>query len=262
VTAVPSYTISGIITLNGSGLAGINVHAAGTRWSWDAWTGPDGRYVISTLEDEYTVTTGQFGYTFSPATQSVSLHANASGVDFAAAVIPMYKISGTVTSNGNGLANISLTLNDALGNPVSRTWTDPIGSFNFENVLAGAYTITSQSCGYSIMPLPVTVSGADVMGLNLTAAIVPNYTVSGNVTSSGVGIRDIQVEVQTPGGGIEDMTMTGLNGSYSFTCLQPGTHIIVPTNWGTNYSFSPASAEVVLTESNPGATQDFTAMPL
>jgi hypothetical protein len=31
---------------------------------------------------------------------------------------------------------------------------------------------------------------------------------------------------------------------------------------GQNYSFSPPSAEVTLTEANPSATQDFTATPL
>jgi hypothetical protein len=263
-TAVPRYTLSGIITLNGSGLANVQVDASGIRWSGSATTGSDGRYAISTFEDEYTVTPVLSGYTFSPATRSVSLHTNTSEVDFTAAVLHLYNISGTVMFGGNGLASVFLTLNDAQGHYVSSTQTNGSGGFNFANVNEGAYTITSKRCAYSFTPLPVTVSGGDVTGLTITATAVPNYTISGAVTSNGTGVSMIVVNLQKPGSpGVQ--TMTQMDGTYSFTCLDldAGTYTVSPASmFGPPYSFSPPSAEVTLTESNPSMTQNFTATPL
>jgi hypothetical protein len=265
LTAIPSYTISGIISLDGNGLANVYVSATGTMSGGSAMTGADGRYQITAFEDEYVVTPDLFGYSFSPVTRTVSLHADASGVDFTATVVHMYNVSGTLTFNGNGLEGYWLSLSDAEGMNVGTTSapTDSSGNFNFENVRDGAYTIIGTSCEYSFTPLPVTVSGADVTGLHVIAAALPAYSVSGTVTSSGVGVGEITMQLRKSDGSGAD-SMTQGDGTYLFNqCLSSGTYSLTPLSlWGIPYSFSPPSAEVTLTESNPSVTQNFTATPL
>jgi hypothetical protein len=264
LTAVPQYTISGIITLSGSGMEGVNVNAAGALWSAWATTGPDGRYEMYAFEDEYIVTAELSGYDFSPVSRSVSLHSNASGVDFTATIIARYNISGTVTFDGAGLENVYVELKDAGGTILGSAATGSSGGFTFTDVREGAYTITGSLCGYSITPRPVTVSGGNVTGLLMTAAAAPNYTVSGTVTSNGVGVPYIQIMLLKPDGSGFG-TSTQIDGSYSRDCMVPETYTVTPSSnpaMGQNYSFSPPSAEVTLTEANPSATQDFTATPL
>jgi hypothetical protein len=261
--AIPRYTISGIITLNGNGLANVSVVATGVNWSGSATTGDDGQYVISTMEDEYTVEPELFGYTFSPTVRSVSLHANISGVNFTATAIPMYDISGRVTFEGNGLFNAQLTLKDAQETDIANVSTDPLGNFSFTNVLDGAYVITGSLCGYSLAPLPVTVSGGNITGLLIVAASAPNYSVSGAVTSNGVGVP-VNVSLSGPFSGYIATSTWPPNGSYSFTCLpMPGFYTITPSTdfWQTQYDFSPPSVTVELTESTSSVMQNFTATP-
>jgi hypothetical protein len=205
-----------------------------------------------------------FGYEFSPSTRSVSLHANTSGVDFTAAVVHMYNVSGTLTFEGSGLADAWLELFNEGGASVIGAMTGPSGNFNFTNVPEGAYTITGNLCGYSIMPLPVTVLGGDMTGLLVSAAAAPNYTVSGIVTLDGVGLPNISIGLSKSDGSGRGVT-TLRDGSYLIDCLAPATYTFSFTFYAgeTQYSFSPPSGtQVVLTESNPSVTQNFAATPL
>ena len=111
-----AYSISGKVTLNGSGLAGVTV-SDGTR---SAATAIDGTYSIASVPDNasYTVTASLGGYTFAPSSVSVTVKgvnvtgnnytATVSGTTFAgwaAAQIP--PVSGGVVgdSNNDGVQN-------------------------------------------------------------------------------------------------------------------------------------------------------------
>jgi hypothetical protein len=269
LTCAPTYIISGTIAVNGGGgVAGVNVVAMGTTWYGQATTGPNGQYQISTLEDDYTVTPSLSGYTFSPASRSVSLHANTSGVDFTATVLNVHTISGTVTSSGGqALYNAALTLKDGTGNTVATASSRfPDGSFSFTGVVDGAYTITGKLCAYSFTPLQVTVLGGNITGLSIVPAAAPNYTITGTVTSSvsGVGVSMISVAaIRTSDGLFVGSSTTGGDGTYSIACLDTLTYTVTPTGmFGAQYSFSPSSAQVTVTESSPTVTQNFTATPL
>ncbi|NOZ77562.1 MAG: peptidase S53, partial [Acidobacteria bacterium] len=78
-----TYSISGTVTENGSGLSGVTV----TAGSKSATTSTSGSYTISGLANgTYTVTPSKDGYTFTPASQSVTISsANKTGIDFTAA---------------------------------------------------------------------------------------------------------------------------------------------------------------------------------
>jgi len=79
-----------------------------------------------------------------------------------------YSISGRVTSNGTGLAGVTITLT---GSGASSTVTDSYGNYSFTGAQNGSYTITPSIAGYTFNPSirTVTVNNADVTGQDFVA---------------------------------------------------------------------------------------------
>lgn len=82
---------------------------------------------------------------------------------------PTYNISGQVTSNGTGLSGVTITLS---GNRSDTTTTNSNGDYSFSGLSNGSYTVTPSLTGYTFDPTSrnVTISGADVSGVDFTAA--------------------------------------------------------------------------------------------
>ena len=100
---VSTYTISGTVTLNGSGLSGVTVSLTGASTT-SATTDSNGHYTFTGAQNGgYTVTPSLTGYTFSPASRSAAVSdANLTGEDLTATastpVPSTYTISGTITA--------------------------------------------------------------------------------------------------------------------------------------------------------------------
>lgn len=111
-----TFTISGTITLSGSGLSGVSV-SDGTR---SAATDSSGNYTITSVPNGiYTVTPTKSGNTFTPATLSVTVsEANQVGKNFSASLvsgIQAFRVEyglaadgsqDTLTPAGDGVANL------------------------------------------------------------------------------------------------------------------------------------------------------------
>jgi hypothetical protein len=163
----PTYTISGTVSLSGGGtLAGVTVSTTGAS----ATTDGSGNYTLTGLANgTYTITPSLTGYTFSPASQSVTVNGgNVGGIGFTASPVPTYSISGTVTlSAGGGLSGVNVTAGS------SSTVTDTSGNYTITGFLNGTYTVTPSLTGYTFTPASqsVTVNGANAAGVNFTAAV-------------------------------------------------------------------------------------------
>ncbi len=167
-----TYSISGTITLNGSGLSGVTV-SAGTGGT--ATTDGNGNYTISNLANgTYTVTPSLSGYTFSPASASETVNgANITGVNFTAAVVTTtYSLSGTVTLNGSGLAGVTVTAGSYSAS------TNSTGAYTISGLGNGTFTVTPSLSGYTFSPASAseTVNGANITGVNFTASAVIGTT--------------------------------------------------------------------------------------
>jgi hypothetical protein len=260
---VPMYEISGTVTSDWVGYPNYCFFISGNQ-PYFTCTDSLGYYNVMVPDGVYTIQAwAPMGCTVDPTMRTVTVDgADMPGQNFALTCVPSYTISGTVTFNDAGLGNVSLELISSDGATEGRMTAGPTGNFQFENVRDGDYVITGKLCAYSITPLPVTVSGGDVTGLFMIAASAPNYTVSGHVTSNGVGVPSIQMMLLKSDGNGPSAVTQG-DGSYLLDCLDPGTYTLTPSNypWEIQYGFSPPSAEVVLTVPNPSVTQDFTATP-
>ena len=136
------YRISGRVTSNGRPLGDVELTLKGPSTA-STMTDANGNYVFSDLAEggSYTVTPARGTMEFTPRSQPInSLRKNESADFIGREQIHLYKISGRVTSNGEGLGGVNITL---CGGKSESTTTAPDGTYIFSGVPAGgSYTIT------------------------------------------------------------------------------------------------------------------------
>jgi hypothetical protein len=236
-SAAPTFSISGTIT---GGATTATVALSGTATATTT-VGQNGNFSFSGLANgTYTLTPSQSGYTFSPASSSVTVNnANVTGVIFAT----IYSISGTIT--GGGGATVALS-----GAATATTTADPSGNYIFAGLANGSYTVTPSKSGLVFTPASqsVTVAGANISNVNF-ATPTPTFSISGTITG---GATTATVALSGPA---TATTTVDQNGNYSFSGLASGSYTVTPSQSG--YTFSPASASVTVNGAN--GTANFTA---
>lgn len=221
------------ITLSGNG-SGTTTTDAGGNYSF-----------TGIANGSYIVTPALAGYIFTPTSRSIRVSgANATAIDFTSATSAdsLYSISGVVTnsdSDGEALNNVTMTLSGANSGTVT---TDTNGYYIFSGLSNGGYTLIPSLSGYVFNPSSSsqTIGGKNITGLNFKATVkpTPTYTISGTVTSSGVGLQGITVSLS--GAGIESMT-TDAGGRYTFSGLANGDYIIAPSE-SSGDTFDPENS--------------------
>ena len=194
-TGKVTYSISGQVTLTGSGLSGVTMSLNGTS-SATTTTDSSGNYSFTGLDNGvYAVTPDRAGFTFSPVSspQTVS-GVSLTGINFTASALT-YSISGQVTSSGSGLSGVTMTLSDTHS---AITTTDAGGNYTFANLVSGSYTVTPSRTGYSFSPADnsLTLSGANISAVDFTASQVVALIVT--CPSSGTDNVTIQNFLYAP----------------------------------------------------------------
>jgi hypothetical protein len=180
--AAPALSISGTISpaADGSGATVTLSGAASATTMADAV----GKYTFSGIGNgSYAVAVSKSGYSFSPASQPVTVNgATVTSIDFTAAAAPTWSISGSITPAAGGIgATVALS-----GAASATTVADALGNFTFTGVASGSYTVTPSKNGYSFSPAsqPVAMSGTDVTDVSFTAQAVVSTTLSIGVNIS------------------------------------------------------------------------------
>jgi trimeric autotransporter adhesin len=209
-TAIPTYSISGTV----SGATSVTVACTG-----QTSVTTSGAYTFSGLSNgTYTVTPNKSGYTFSPASYSVTISgANATGKDFTATAATTYSISGTVS----GATSVTVAC-------TGQTSVTTSGAYTFSGLSNGTYTVTPSKTGYTFSPASysVTISSANVTGKDFTGTVV-----SGNVLTSGVGVSGsaaassyVYYTFAVPSGATNlTVTLTGLSADVDLYDMAPTT---------------------------------------
>jgi len=242
----PTYSISGTIS-PASGGNGATVTLSGAA-SATITANSSGAYTFTGLANgTYTITPSHAGYTFSPASATVTVNgANVtSGTNFTAnAVNNTYSISGTITPTAGG-SGATVTLSGAAS---ASTTANSSGAYSFSGLANGSYAVTPSNPGYTFSPTSqnATVNGANVTGINFTATAQTNtYSISGTITLSGSGLSGASVALSGPAAA---NATTNSSGNYSFSGLANGTFTVTPTDSG--YTFTPVNQSVNINGAN------------
>ena len=235
-TAVPN-AVSGAIS--GDVKQGVTLKLAGNGKELTATTDATGTFTVANATTgTYTLTPSLAGYTFTPASLTVTVVGTAvGGQNFTSKAVP-YAVSGAVS--GDVKAGVTLTL---AGNGLSLTaTTDATGAFSVANATVGSYTLTPSRAGYTFTPAskPVTVVGANVTGQDFTSAAL-KYAVGGTVS----GEAPAGVRLTLSRSGATDLTtLTATGGAFRIDGAVDGVYTLTPSLAG--YSFTPASTTVTV----------------
>ncbi|MGO9211040.1 MAG: N,N-dimethylformamidase beta subunit family domain-containing protein [Terriglobales bacterium] len=218
-----TFGISG--TISGAGGNGATVTASlnGTTVA-TATANAAGAYTLAGLGDgTYTVTPTNAGYTFSPASQSVTITNGSGTANFSS----LYSITGTISGTGGNGATVTLS-----GAATATVIASASGAYTFTGLASGAYTVTPSNTGFTFSPASkaITISKA-----NVTANFSTLFSLSGTISPApSGGYATVAVT------GTATATVTaGANGTYTFTGLPSGTYTVTATKPG--FSFSPTS---------------------
>jgi len=234
-----TWSISGSISPSSAG-SGATVTLTGTG-SFTTTASPSGSYIFTGLANgTYTVTPASQGYSFTPPSQTVSVNAsNVTGVNFMATA-QSFSISGTISPTLGG-AGATVTLS---GTASIVTNADGSGTYSFNGLTNGAYTITPSNPGFSFSPAAqsVAINGGSASAINFTA--VGGYMITGILSpaASAVGAT------VTLAGPVNTTTTVTGSGTFTFTGLSPGAYSVTPSR--TNTTFNPPSQSVSISSGN------------
>jgi uncharacterized repeat protein (TIGR03803 family) len=254
-----TFTISGQVTLSGTGLSGVTMTLSGSQ-SATATTDSSGNYTFTdTAGGNYTVTPSLGSDTFSPASQTfTNLSANQTQNFTASATTgSTFTISGQVTLSGTGLSGVTMTLSGPQSGSATTT-TDSSGNYTFTEPAGGNYTVTPSLGSDTFSPASQTFTNLSAnQTQNFTASAVGStFTIAGQVTLSGGALSGVTMTVSgqggTSGGG---SVSTDASGNYSFSLPAGGSYLVTPSLSGD--TFSPASQTFNNLSANQ--TQNFTA---
>ena len=239
---IPTWSISGTIspaaTGNGSTLT-LSGAGSGTTTADSS-----GNFTFSgRANGTYTVTPSKSGFTFTPASQQVTVNgANVTAVNFTVQPIPTWSISGTISAAADGNGS-TLTLSGAGS---GTTTADASGNFSFSGLANGNYTVTPSKTGFTFSPTsqPVTVNGANVTAINFTATALPILSISGTISPAATG----NGSTLTLSGAGSGTATADASGNFSFLNLGNGTYTVTPSKSG--FTFTPASQQVTVSGAN------------
>lgn len=239
------YTGIGVAFGSSTGIAGATVTLSGAS-SASVTADANGNYSFTGLADgPYTVTPTLAGYSFTPASQAVTINgANQVAINFTAQpTSSTWSISGTISPKiGGSGATVSLT-----GSSTASTTADANGNYTFTGLANGSYSVSPSLAGYTFAPSSqnVTINGANQTAINFTAQpVITTFSISGTISPVAGGSG---ATVSLNGTGSASTVADG-NGNYILTGLANGSYTVTPSKVG--YNFTPANQAVTISGGN------------
>jgi hypothetical protein len=206
---VTTFTVSGTIA-GGSGAA-ISLSQNGATVA-AATADASGNYNFTNIANgTYTVTPSEAGVSFNPVSQSITVNgSNVTVPAFTASTTAQsFSISGAIAGGG---ATVTLTQSGAT---VSTVAAGASGTYSFNSIVNGAYTVTPSQTGITFIPAnrSVMVNGANVGGIDFQEEVLPDL-------SDIIPANKMSV-VQTSNGRQFQYTHDTLNGGPGPLVIQP-----------------------------------------
>lgn len=231
-STIPTYTISGKVTLNGTGLASVFVFVSGTG-TGVVVTDANGDYSVPSVRaGSYTIAPSSTGYTFTPESRTVDItSASATGIDFTATAVTPGSVTGGVTyppgtivggityPTGTVINGVTYPTATVIGGVTYPTGT-VIGGITYPNgvVIGGVSYPAGTVVGGVAFPLGTVTTGFTApSGTVIGGVIYPTGTVTGGVINpTGTAIGTVTYPTGTVIGGV--VFPTGMvNGALTYS---------------------------------------------
>jgi len=279
-TAFDGFTITGkVLDAEGAGFSNVMVYLQGdtTKYSATAVTDSSGSYSFTGLGyDVYSLTPELTGYSFDPASQSVTIatstsitNKNFTAKDFT--VFQGYQISGMIMdvrkleSQNSGISGITINLtgtaNDGQSVNVYKT-SDSEGKYSFTGLSNGAYMVKpSQSSTYTFEPTSqdITIASANVLNVDFYAGT--GFAISGSIqldSADNATYSSVSVDLFNDNATynlLKNIEKTPINsvvpdkdGNFVFIGVGPGNYVVKPSLNG--YGFNPQLIKVTVSTSS------------
>ncbi len=157
---------------------------------------------------------------------------------------PVGSIVGTVSIEGTGIDGVSVNLSNG-----NSTTTAGGGSYRFDNVEGGAYTVTisgfPSDATFDATSAAATIASAgQSVTLNFTGAYIRTASVMGTVTVENMGLGGVTVALS---GVSSASAVTDDNGQYAFTGLRMGNYSVEISGFDNDeVGFSATAAAVTV----------------
>ena len=254
-------TVSGTVSVEGSGLAEVSVNLTGPA-AQSATTGSSGGYSFSN------VPAGAHNVGISGTPPDVAFVSTSTGVtittngqtataDFTGNYIRTSDISGTVvTAGGEGVvATVTATGKSMLmdEDPTADT-SNTDGDFTLSGLRAGGYTVTISDFGdheFTVTSREVTVGVGQSGSVAFAAEAVPEPEVTTGsitgqvVTAAGVGIVATVTAVGTGEDAVPVAGSSDTEGDYEFPEVEAGDYTVTISDFG-DHEFAVTSREVTV----------------
>ena len=244
IDSTPAYSVSGRVIFNGSPLNGVVV-ATGSATYTTGSDGNAGTYILTGLySGDHTITAKLSGYSIPSQVITIS-DASETNVNFIAA--RAYSISGTITSGGTGLDNVSINTTGASATTAGG------GHYTLADLPPGTYTLTMSKTGYTFPSPQVTIYSSNVTGQDFTA-IANTHSISGSVLvgTGGPGLPDATVTAGSA-------STTTIAGAFTLSGFPNGTYTVTPAL--SDWTMSPATQQAQVNNADYVLAAPFSAAP-
>ena len=157
---------------------------------------------------------------------------------------PKGSIAGKVLIENGGIDGVTVTLSDG-----TTATTASGGSFGFDDVEAGTYTLTITNypadADFPQTTATATISREDeTVTVNFAGAYIRTSAIMGAVTVEGDGLSGVTVRIS---GMSESETLTGGSGQYSFSGLRAGNYTVEISGFdGDDVAFGSSTSTVAV----------------
>ena len=254
-------TVSGTVSVEGSGLVGVSVNLVGAVAQSET-TGSSGGYSFDNVPEgthgvQISGTPADVAFVSTSTVVTITTSGQTATADFSGNYIRTSTISGTVlTAAGEGVvATVTATGGGMLMSQPARVGgSDPDGDFTLVGLRAGTYHVTISGFGdheFTVTSRDVTVGVGLSANVSFAAEAVPEPevttgSISGEVvTAAGVGIVATVTAVGTAEDGVTVTGTSDTEGDYELPPVEAGDYTVTISEFG-DHEFDVTSRSVTV----------------
>ena len=254
-TYLRTSAITGQVTVDNHPLAGVTVTVEGKGEAYSATTNSAGQFTFSELRaGDYTVAItnpdeDEFGFEVTSRTVSVG-HDEMAQVPFEGILLRTAAILGTVTVEGTGLEDVTVTITGGPNGEEFYAMTNGVGQFSFTNLHAGDYSVgisgfDDDIFGFEVTTSTVTVELQETATVPFEGILLRTAAIQGTITVEGQALAGVTVTVTGGPKDEEHIRVTNEAGFYMVDLLHAGDYAVTISGYDANtYEFETSTRTV------------------